>query len=178
MPSVWWNGRRRREWKGKRPKDREREGEKNRRFQSRFSTKRNLKWNAPSWNYLRTHKSYINLDNGNFSNVIFTHQPLSFSMHFFRLCWASLSSSSLSSLLLTFFPLCAMLTNNLYGNVCFNEVGQNLGKMAHSFSRCLSISMLTQKYRENTRTDVQRRKTISLSLLFPYLANELFNFAS
>lgn len=60
-----------------------RQREKNRRFQRRFSTKRNLKWNAPSWNYLRTHKSYINLDNGNFSNVIFTHQPLSFSMHFF-----------------------------------------------------------------------------------------------
>lgn len=52
-------------------------------FQSRFSTKRNLKWNALSWNYLRTHKSYINLDNGNFSNVIFTHQPIVFRVHFF-----------------------------------------------------------------------------------------------
>lgn len=139
-----------------------RQREKNRRFQRRFSTKRNLKWNAPSWNYLRTHKSYINLDNGNFSNVIFTHQPLSFSMHFFACAERRRRHHRCLLCCSLFFPLSAMLTNNLYGNVCFNEVGQNLGKMAHSFSRCLSISMLTQKYRENTRTDVQRRKTISL----------------
>lgn len=175
MPSVWWNGRRRREWKEKRPKDGQRE--KNRRFQSRFSTKRNLKWNAPSWNYLRTHKSYINLDNGNFSNVIFTHQPLSFSMHFFRLAERRCRHHR-CLLCCSLFSPCAQCSQTICTEMFVSMKSGKISVKWLILSLGVSQSLCSHKNIVKIRALTCNDARQSLSLLFPYLANELFNFAS